>query len=66
MGPHLLSLALFGGGPVALVVRADALVRGSSKLALALGISPLVAGLVLQSRRISRELAAQARPTPQR
>ncbi|TSE31717.1 Inner membrane protein YrbG [Tepidimonas taiwanensis] len=37
----------FVAGLVALVVGADALVRGASKLALSLGISPLVVGLTI-------------------
>jgi len=37
----------FAGGLVALVVGADALVRGASKLALTFGLSPLVVGLTI-------------------
>jgi cation:H+ antiporter len=41
------NLLLFAGGLVALVLGADALVRGASRLAFALGISPLVVGLTI-------------------
>lgn len=47
MAGHLVSLALFVGGLVALIAGADVLVRGASKLALTLGISPLVVGLTV-------------------
>jgi len=43
----LFNLLLFAGGLVALVLGADALVRGASRLALAFGISPLVVGLTI-------------------
>jgi len=43
----LLNLLFFFGGLVALVVGADALVRGASKLALSLGLSSLVVGLTV-------------------
>jgi cation:H+ antiporter len=43
----LFYLLLFAGGLVALVLGADALVRGASRLALAFGISPLVVGLTI-------------------
>jgi cation:H+ antiporter len=42
-----LQLLLFAGGLVALVVGAELLVRGASKLALSFGISPLVVGLTI-------------------
>jgi cation:H+ antiporter len=41
------SLLLFTGGLIALVIGANALVRGASKLALSFGISPLVVGLTI-------------------
>ncbi|MBP8145226.1 MAG: sodium:calcium antiporter, partial [Inhella sp.] len=41
------ALLLFLGGLAALVVGADLLVRGASKLALGFGISPLVVGLTI-------------------
>lgn len=47
MGPQLVSLALFAGGLLALIVGAEVMVRGASKLALSLGISPLVVGLTV-------------------
>ena len=47
MAAHLVSLALFVGGLVALIAGADILVRGASKLALTLGVSPLVVGLTV-------------------
>ena len=40
-------IALFIGGLVLLIVGAEALVRGASKLALSFGISPLVVGLTV-------------------
>jgi cation:H+ antiporter len=43
----LLNLLFFFGGLAALVVGADALVRGASKLALSLGLSSLVVGLTV-------------------
>jgi cation:H+ antiporter len=43
----LLNLLFFFGGIAALVVGADALVRGASKLALSLGLSSLVVGLTV-------------------
>jgi cation:H+ antiporter len=43
----LLNLLFFFGGLVALVVGADALVRGASRLALSLGLSALVVGLTV-------------------
>ena len=43
----MLNLLLFAAGLVALVVGAELLVRGASKLALAFGISPLVVGLTI-------------------
>jgi len=43
----LLNLLYFFGGLAALVVGADALVRGASKLALSLGLSSLVVGLTV-------------------
>lgn len=43
----MLTLALFVGGLVALVLGAELLVRGASRLALSLGISPLVVGLTI-------------------
>ncbi len=43
----MLTLALFLGGLIALVIGAELLVRGASKLALSLGISPLVVGLTI-------------------
>ena len=42
-----MNLLLFVGGLVLLVVGANALVRGASKLALSFGISPLVVGLTV-------------------
>ena len=42
-----MNLLLFVGGLVLLVVGANALVRGASKLALSFGISPLVVGLTI-------------------
>ena len=42
-----MNLLMFVGGLVLLVVGANALVRGSSKLALSFGISPLVVGLTI-------------------
>ncbi|CAN5506981.1 calcium/sodium antiporter [soil metagenome] len=42
-----MTLLLFIGGLIGLVSGADLLVRGSSKLALSLGISPLVVGLTV-------------------
>ncbi|HEX9769701.1 MAG TPA: hypothetical protein VGA50_11050 [Kiloniellales bacterium] len=42
--PHLLFFAL---GLAALILGAEALVRGASRLALTLGISPLVVGLTV-------------------
>lgn len=47
MGAAMGSLGLFAGGLVALILGADVLVRGASKLALTLGISPLVVGLTV-------------------
>ncbi len=41
------NVLLFAAGLVALVIGADALVRGASKLALSFGISPLVVGLTI-------------------
>jgi cation:H+ antiporter len=41
------NVLLFAGGLVALVVGAELLVRGASKLALSFGISPLVVGLTI-------------------
>ena len=41
------TLLLFLGGLVLLIVGAEALVRGASRLALSLGISPLVVGLTI-------------------
>ena len=43
----MLTLLLFVAGLVLLIVGAEALVRGSSKLAAAIGISPLVIGLTV-------------------
>lgn len=43
----LIHFAWMAAGVVALVAGADALVRGASKLALSLGISPLVVGLTV-------------------
>lgn len=43
----MLTLAMFVGGLVALVLGAELLVRGASRLALSLGISPLVVGLTI-------------------
>jgi cation:H+ antiporter len=43
----MMTLLMFAGGLVCLVVGAEALVRGASKLALSLGISPLVVGLTV-------------------
>lgn len=43
----MLTLVLFVGGLVALVLGAELLVRGASRLALSLGISPLVVGLTI-------------------
>jgi len=43
----LLQLLTFAGGLVALVVGAELLVRGASRLALAWGVSPLVVGLTI-------------------
>jgi Ca2+/Na+ antiporter len=40
-------ILLFLGGIVALVLGAESLVRGASKLALSFGISPLVVGLTV-------------------
>ena len=42
-----MNLLLFIGGLAALVIGADLLVRGASKLALSFGISPLVVGLTI-------------------
>lgn len=42
-----MTLLLFIGGLVALVVGAEALVRGASRLALSFGVSPLVVGLTV-------------------
>ena len=42
-----MNLILFLGGLATLVVGADLLVRGASRLALSLGISPLVVGLTV-------------------
>ena len=41
------TLALFVGGLIALIAGAELLVRGASRLALSLGISPLVVGLTI-------------------
>lgn len=38
---------MFAGGPLALIVGASLLVRGASKRALSVGISPLVVGLMV-------------------
>jgi cation:H+ antiporter len=43
----MMTLLLFIGGLVLLIVGAEALVRGASKLALSVGISPLVVGLTI-------------------
>ena len=43
---------LFVAGLTALVVGAELLVRGASKLALSFGISPLVVGLTIDSDRL--------------
>jgi cation:H+ antiporter len=43
----LIQLGLFSLGLVALVLGAEALVRGASRLALGLGVSPLVVGLTI-------------------
>jgi cation:H+ antiporter len=43
----MLNLLLFVAGLVALIVGADLLVRGASKLALSFGLSPLVVGLTI-------------------
>lgn len=43
----MLNVLLFAAGLAALVVGADVLVRGASKLALSFGISPLVVGLTI-------------------
>ncbi len=43
----MLTLALFLGGLIALVIGAELLVRGASRLALSLGITPLVVGLTI-------------------
>ena len=43
----LTTLLLFAAGLIALVAGAEALVRGASKLALSLGIAPLVVGLTI-------------------
>ena len=43
----MIHVLLFVGGLVALVAGAESLVRGASKLALSLGISPLVVGLTI-------------------
>ena len=43
----MINALLFIGGLVALVLGANALVRGASKLALSFGISPLVVGLTI-------------------
>ena len=45
------TLLLFVAGLAALVVGAELLVRGASKLALSFGISPLVAVLTLRGGR---------------
>jgi cation:H+ antiporter len=42
-----MNLLMFLGGLIALVIGANALVRGASKLALSFGISPLVVGLTI-------------------
>ena len=42
-----MNLLLFIGGLAALVIGANLLVRGASKLALSFGISPLVVGLTV-------------------
>ena len=44
-----MTLLMFVGGLLALVLGADLLVRGASRLALSLGISPLVVGLTVVS-----------------
>ena len=43
----MVTLALFVGGLLALIAGAELLVRGASRLALSLGISPLVVGLTI-------------------
>jgi cation:H+ antiporter len=43
----MLTLAMFVAGLVALIVGAELLVRGASKLALSFGLSPLVVGLTI-------------------
>jgi cation:H+ antiporter len=43
----MINLLMFVGGLVCLVIGAESLVRGASKLALSLGISPLVVGLTV-------------------
>jgi len=43
----MLHFLMFAGGLAALVVGADLLVRGASRLALSFGISPLVVGLTI-------------------
>ena len=44
-----MTLLMFLAGLLTLLTGADLLVRGASKLALALGISPLVVGIVVGS-----------------
>ena len=44
-----MTLLMFAGGLMALILGADLLVRGASRLALTLGISPLVVGLTVVS-----------------
>ena len=44
-----MNLLMFFGGLILLVIGADVLVRGASKLAMSFGISPLVVGLTIVS-----------------
>jgi cation:H+ antiporter len=56
-----MQILMFIGGLVALVVGADLLVRGASRLALSFGISPLVVGLTIVSMGTSApEVAVSA------
>lgn len=60
----MLTASLFAAGIVLLIVGAEALVRGASKLALAAGISPLVVGLtVVAFGTSSPEAAVSVRAT---
>ncbi len=46
-----MNILIFLGGLILLVIGANVLVRGASKLALSFGISPLVVGLTIVAFR---------------